>query len=93
MRFEFFIDGRRVEFHRDAVTGRAEIKTSDETILLQSPLSPGTHFSLSLTKSWTCNVGGLEGVIEKIRPLFLAGFRSSKYKVFVDGQLRAEAEG
>ena len=93
MQCEFFVDGRPVEFNRDPMTGRAEIKTTEGSILLQNPLSRGTHISFKLTKTWTCNIGGFEVVIKKIRPLFLAGFRPSKYKVFVAGEFRAEAEG
>ena len=50
-------------------------------------------YSLELTKSYQFSVGEKERhdiIIEKIRPLIHAGFRSNTYRIFVDGRLLKE---
>ncbi|MFN0279818.1 MAG: hypothetical protein ACKVRN_14660 [Pyrinomonadaceae bacterium] len=91
--FEFVVDGRPVAYRREGLTGESKILTPDGQIPLDNVLNPLTHFSLRLRKSNTCRVYDSEVIIEKTRPLFLAGFRPSKYRAFVNGQLVAEYEG
>ena len=93
MQIAFSLNGVQVEFYRDQLTGRAELRMPNEVVSLQSPLNPATHFTLKLTKTWRQSIAGSEVVIEKVRPLLLAGLRPSKYRIFVDGQLAAEDEG
>jgi hypothetical protein len=52
--------------------------------------------SFSLSKKYKLTVGEEEKreiVIEKVRKLFFAGLRPSKYNVFIDGRLCYEFEG
>ena len=93
MQIDFVVKGLPISFHRDSFTGNAELRSVHGTISLQSPLNPLTHISFSLKKAWSVNVEGSNVVIEKVRPLLLAGFRPSKYKIFVNGEVQAEAEG
>ena len=93
MRIAFTIDDVSCEFHRDGFAGGAQLRYGSETVTLQSGLDPRSSFSVKLTRSWERQVGPHLVRIEKRRPLLLAGFRPSDYKVFVDGRLIAEARG
>ncbi len=91
--FEFVVDGKRVAYRREGMTGHAKLLTPDGEVTLNHPLNPLTHFSIRLTRTSTCRVYDSEVVIEKTRPLLFAGFRPSKYRAFVNGELVAEHEG
>ena len=91
--FEFVVDGQPVAYRRNGMTGESKILTREGEIPLDSVLNPFTHFSLSLTKSKTSRDYEYEVIVEKKRPLFLAAFRPSSYRVFVNGQLVAEYVG
>src|SRR5215475_8725174 len=93
MQIEFTLDGAVAEFRRNWFTGRAELRIDGNVELLQSPLDPGTHFQLSLTRRWVRQYKGRDVVIEVIRPLLVAGFRPQTYRVFVDGACVAERRG
>ena len=93
MLINFLVGDIPVEFSRDQMTGRAEVKTQGGTLVLDNPLNPATHVSLSLTKEWRFNIGGTNVLIEKKRPLLLAGFRPSRYRVIVEGTVVAEQTG
>lgn len=93
MIIRFTVGNAPVEFRRNWLTGRADLVVGDEAVALQSPYNPATHFSLSLTRTWRHNVAGHDVVIEKLRPLLLAGWRRQEYRVLVDGQVVAEAQG
>ena len=93
MRIQFDVADTPAEFRRDWFTGRVELRVAGQNISLQSALNPTTHFSLSLTEVWRHHVVGHEVVIEKVRPLLLAGLRPHAYRVLVDGQLVAEQRG
>jgi len=93
MQIEFTLDGTVAEFRRNWFTGRAELRIDGKVELLQNPLDPGTHFRLSLTKSWLRQYKGHRVVIEAIRPLLLPGFRPHTYRVLVDGAVVAERHG
>jgi hypothetical protein len=93
MQIEFTLDGAVAEFRRNCFTGRAELRIDGKVELLQNPLNPGTHFQLSLTKSWIRQYKGHEIAIEAIRPQLLAGFRPHTYRVLVDGAEVAERHG
>jgi len=90
---DFSVGEIPAQFTRDQVTGRAEVRTPGGTLVLGSPFNPLTHFSLRLTRKWQFTIDGKNVVIEKKRPLFLAGLRPHQYKVFVEGRLVAEASG
>lgn len=92
MLLSFLVGETPVEFFRDPMTGRAEARTPGGTLLLQDPLNPGTHFSLSLIKNWSFKIADTEIVIEKKRKLLLAGLRPSRYRVFVGGEMVLEQE-
>jgi len=93
MKINFSVADTDVEFIRDAMTGRAEVRTQSGTLLLQDPFNPTTHFSLSLIKEWRAEINGANILIQKKRPLFLAGLRPSRYRVFIDGALVTEQTG
>jgi hypothetical protein len=93
MRIQFEVDGEPVEFHRSWFTGRAELRLRGEVVPLQCALDPTTHFSLTLTQIWKHWIGEHEVVIEKVRPLVLAGFRAHAYQVVVDGVVVAQETG
>jgi hypothetical protein len=89
----FDVDGQPVEFRRSWFTGRAELRHMGEVILLQNPLNPETHVSLSLTRTWTHRIGNHEVLIEKTRPLLFSAFRASDYRILVDGAVVAQSRG
>lgn len=93
MQINFVVDGRQVAYTRDNFTGTAQILTPDGPFEIDNALNPLTHFSLKLVKNSVCRVYNSEVRIEKTRPLLFAGFRSSKYRIFVNNVLVAEAEG
>src|ERR1043166_8257685 len=74
----------RIEFSRNWFTGRMQTLADGQPVAEQSPLSPSTHFSLRLKRCYEFDVGKTERhhvVIEKERPLLLAGFRPQTYRV------------
>ena len=91
--FEFVVNGRPVAYRRHGMTGESKILTREGEIPLDNVLDPFTHFSLRLTKANACRVYDSEVVVEKTRPLFLAAFRPSRYRVLVNGELIAEHVG
>ena len=93
MQIDFNVDGATAEFRRSWVTGRAELVIEGRKELLQDPLYLGTHFELSLTRTWHVKFGDHEIQIEKIRPIWVAGFRPQLYRVLVDGKVVAEERG
>ncbi|HTV08913.1 MAG TPA: hypothetical protein VMD97_07705 [Candidatus Aquilonibacter sp.] len=93
MQLRFSVGDRQVTFSRSWLTGRATLSAPGEDIALQNPWNPTTHFSFKLLKVWHADLFGHKIVIEKLRPQFLAGFRSQTYRVHVDGQLVAEETG
>jgi hypothetical protein len=93
MKIEFTIEGQNLRFRRNWFTGRASLDTPDGCAGLSDPYSPSTHFSLSLTKSWLTMFRTHAITIEKVRPLFMAGFRPQSYRVLVDDTVVASARG
>jgi hypothetical protein len=93
MQIDFDIDGKPVQYFREPMLGTSELRTPDGNIEIDSPLSLGTHFSFKLKKERTVQLYGHSVTVEKVRPLFFAGFRPSKYRILVDGELRAEESG
>ena len=65
----------------------------EQTFPLQSLWNPATHASLKLSKTWEVDIPNHKVVIEKVRPLLLAGLRPHAYKIFVDDQIVAEKSG
>ena len=93
MTIVFEVDGQRVEFTRNGVTGRAGLLVDGEHLSLQSPWNPLTHWSLGRVRTWKATIRGRGVVIEKRRPALFAGFRPHAYRVLVDGLVVAEREG
>jgi hypothetical protein len=86
VQFTFDVDGTRVEFSRNWLTGRCTLHTSRRDEVLQSSLNSFTHYSMKPKRQWHFSVGGHAVIIEKERPLLLAGLRPQTYRVFVDGK-------
>jgi len=93
MQIDFEIDGRPVQYFRDAMVGTSGLRTAEGVIELDSPLSLSTHVSLALKKEKTVEVYGHRVTVEKVRPLFFAGFRPSRYRILVDGVPCVETSG
>ena len=93
MKFSFELDHKKIEFSRNWFTGGARIQVGAESNSIQSALNPVTHFSFRLIKQWQYSVGEHDLIIEKERPLLLAGFRPNTYRVYVDKQLIKELKG
>ena len=93
MEIDFQVGNVVAKLQRGWFLGGMRLTTPHQQIWLQHPLNPLTQFSLRLKQSWRCQVEGQSVVVEKIRPLWAAGARTQAYKVFVGGQLVAEANG
>ena len=86
----------RIEFSRSWFTGRMQTLADGQTVAEQSPFSISTHFGLRLKRCYEFDVGKTEPhhvIIEKQRPLLVAGFRPHTYRVLVDGHLVHEQRG
>jgi hypothetical protein len=93
MHIEFKIGDANAAFSRNWFTGKALLDVDGQIIQLQSSWNPTTHYSTHLNRSWQVGVGSDEVVIEKIRPLLLAGFRPHSYRILLDGELIVEQAG
>jgi hypothetical protein len=91
--FAFEVDGTPIKFSRNWFTGRCTLTTGTGDEILQSPWNPFTHFSVELARQWQFSVKGHDVVIEKVRPLLLAGVRPQTYRIFIDGNLVQEQKG
>ncbi len=83
----------KVKFSRNWFTGRCILHTGTRDAVLQSSLNPFTHYSMKLKRQWHFSVEDHAVIIEKERPLLLAGLRRQTYRVFVDGKLVVERSG
>jgi hypothetical protein len=93
MEIMFSIDGQSATFIRSDVTGRAELRFGEQTVQLQSPLRPTTHFDLRRRIAWRTQVGDHEVEIVKTKPTMFGGLRANSFSVAVDGVVVAEATG
>ena len=93
MQIDFEIEGRPVQYFRDPMLGASGLRTPEGIIEIDSLANLSTHFSLALKKEKTVQLYGHSVTIEKIRPLLLAGFRPSKYRILVDGVPAVETSG
>ena len=86
----------RIDLSRNWFTGAMQVLVDGEEAARQSWLSPSTHFSFTRKRRYEFEIGKMEKhqvVIEKERPLIIAGIRAQTYRVFVDGQLIHEQTG
>lgn len=94
MRFSFEVgetERHAVAFYFNQFWGNLDIRVDGKKQLRDFRI-----ISFKLTKAYELYIGVQEGHnvrIEKTRKLFLAGFRKSSYKVFVDGELAHEYVG
>lgn len=93
MEIDFSIGNVSAKLVRDWFFGGMKLITPSESVWLQHPLWPGTHFSLRLNRSWERTLSGHRVRVEKTRSLLIAGARPQSYRVFVDGELVANADG
>jgi hypothetical protein len=99
MKFELEIGDKeksKMEFVRNWFTGSMKVRIDGRRVVLQSPLSLTTHFTLKLKRHYEFEIGKTEKhmiVLEKERPALLAGVRPQTYRVFVDSQLFYEQSG
>jgi hypothetical protein len=86
----------KIDFSRDWFTGAMQVFVDGQKLVLQSPYSPSTHFSFTLTRRYEFSVGEAEPhhvMLEKERPLLGACLRPHTCRVFVDGQMVHEQTG
>ncbi|HEY1883421.1 MAG TPA: hypothetical protein VGG51_10325 [Candidatus Cybelea sp.] len=86
----------RIELSRNWFTGAMQILVNGEQVARQSWLLPSTHFGFARKRRHEFGVGKVEKhrvVIERERPLIIAGIRPHTYRVFVDGELIYEQSG
>jgi hypothetical protein len=86
----------KIEFSRNWFTGTMKIFADGKRVAYQSPFDPSTHFKAALKRRYEFEVGRTEKhkvVLEKERPLLMAGGRAQTYRVFVDDKLVHEQEG
>lgn len=86
----------RIDYYRNWFFGTERLRVDGETVAKRSVVSPSNYVSLPLSRRYEFSVGTSEPhavVLEKERPLLLAGARPHKYRVFVDGKLVYAQEG
>ncbi len=93
MRIEFEIAGVRVLFRRNNFFNSADLRTPTETIVLQSAWAVNSAFSTSLVQQWHLELLGARLLIEKTRPLLFPYLRPNHYRILVNGEVVAEANG
>ena len=93
MEIDFSIGNISAKLVRGWFLGGMKLVTPSESIWLQHPLQPSTHFSFRLKRCWQRSISGHEVRVEKTRPLMAAGVRAQSYRVFVDGELVASDRG
>jgi hypothetical protein len=93
MDIDFSIGDIPAKLTRDWFWGGMKIVTPTETLWVQHPLNPLTHFTLKLRQSWSQEVAGQVVTVEKTRPLLVAGFRPQVFQVFVGDSLVADTSG
>jgi hypothetical protein len=93
MDITFKVGDATAAFYRNWFTGRAAITVADQIYKLQSPWNPMTHFGFRLTHVLEVDVPNHKIAVEKVRPLFFAGFRVNAYTILVDDQIVAEKTG
>jgi hypothetical protein len=93
MTIDFDVDGKRVQYFRDAFLGQSEIRTPDGPITVDSPTDLGTHFTFATKTEKTVDVYGRRVTVEKKRKQFFGGLLPADYKIFVDGELVVERSG
>jgi hypothetical protein len=99
MKFEFEVANskkHRVSYERNWFSGKCVVHVDSECVSTKSPLNLLTHFSVTLSHSIEFPVGDIEKHdvrIERVRPLFLAGFRKHIYRAFVNGSPTLERHG
>jgi hypothetical protein len=93
MEIDFSIENVSVKLVRGWFLGGMKLVTPSESVWLQHPFQPSTHFSFRRERFWQRNISGHQVRVEKIRPLLAAGVRPQNYRVFVDGELVASTHG
>ena len=93
MEIDFSIGSTPAKLRRGWLLGGMRVVTPGESIWLQHPLHPSTHFSFRFERYWERTIAGHLVRVEKVRPVLVAGVRPQTYRVLVDGQLVAGAHG
>ena len=93
MELDFSIGNVSAKLVRGWFFGGMKLVTPSESIWLQHPLQPSTHFSFRLKRCWQRSISGHLVRVEKTRSLLVAGARPQSYSVFVDGELVANDHG
>lgn len=85
----------RIDFSRNAWTGRLCILADGCVVAQRSPYLLSTHFSFANLWQFEFSIGCARHhvIIEHERPALLAGFRPHTYRLVVDGRLVHEQHG
>jgi len=86
----------RIDYCRDPFFGTERLRADGQLVASRSVVSLSNYVSFPLCRRYEFSVGELEKhtlVLEKERPLLLAGFRPHTYRVLVDGKLILERQG
>ncbi|HBS63253.1 MULTISPECIES: hypothetical protein [Stenotrophomonas] len=85
MDIDFMVGTTPVKLTRDWFWGGMKLVSADETVWVQHPAHPGTHFSFTTTQSWLRRIAGQEVIVEKTRSILFAAFREQRFRVLVNG--------
>ncbi|MGB8353691.1 MAG: hypothetical protein WCD79_07385 [Chthoniobacteraceae bacterium] len=86
----------RIEYYRNWFFGTERLLVNGKMIARSSGFTPSTHFGFHLSRHFDFTVGEAEThavVLEKKRPILIAGFRPHTYRVYVDDRLVHEQTG
>jgi hypothetical protein len=93
MELKFSIGNTPATLRRDPFFGGMKLVTPTKSVWLQHPLQLSTHLTPQIDGSWERIISGRRIRVEKTRPRLAAGFRRHSFRVFVDDDLVAEANG
>ena len=93
MEIDFSIGNIPAKLRRDPFFGGMKLITPTGSVWLQHPLQLSTHLTPDIDSSWERIISGHRIRVERTRPRLAAGFRRQSFRVFVDENLVAEANG
>jgi hypothetical protein len=86
----------KIDYYRHWFLGTERLQADGQLIANRSAISPSNYVSFPLCRRYEFTIGQTEKhviILEKTRPLLLAGFRPHLYRVLVDGQQVFEKRG
>jgi len=93
MEIRFVVGKMPVTFAREWLSGAMKLITPNETLWLQNPLDPATHFSWQQEQSWERSIASHQVRVERRHTTLVPGAGPQHYKIFVDEVLAADVTG